>query len=120
MEYSGVNSEDQTDIAEMLNSFFKEVGPSLSTILKRAPFWGVNFSLVSLKCRIVRNMRGEGVKFYDTADSSLGNLTSVIYPRSRGWGKGKNLTRFQVPREGLFDMVTQEPGTNNVALNPPS
>ena len=30
MEYSGVNSEDQTDIAEMLNSFFTEVGPSLS------------------------------------------------------------------------------------------
>ena len=29
MEYSGVNSEDQTDIAEMLNSFFTEVGPSL-------------------------------------------------------------------------------------------
>ena len=28
------------------------------TILKQAPFWGVNFSLV-------RNMRG--VKFYDTA-----------------------------------------------------
>ena len=58
------------------------------TILKQASFWGVNFSLV-------RNMRG--VKFYDTA-------TAV-------WGK--NLTQFQVPREGLFDMVAQEPGTWN-------
>ena len=26
-------------------------------------------------------------------------------------GKRNNLTRFQVPREGLFDMVAQEPGT---------
>ena len=30
---------------------------------------------------------------------------------TRGWGKGKNLTRFRVPRKGLFDMVTEEPGT---------
>ena len=30
MEYNGVNSGDQTDIAEMLNSFFTEIGPSLS------------------------------------------------------------------------------------------
>ena len=29
MEYNGVNSGDQTDIAEMLNSFFTEIGPSL-------------------------------------------------------------------------------------------
>ena len=29
---------------------------------------------------------------------------------TNGCGKGKNLTRFQVPREGLFDMVAQEPG----------
>ena len=43
------------------------------TILKQAPFGGVNFSLV-------KNMRG--VKFYDS-NSSLGNLTSVIYPRSQ-------------------------------------
>ena len=30
MEYNGVNSGDQTAIAEMLNSFFTEIGPSLS------------------------------------------------------------------------------------------
>ena len=30
MEYNGVNSGDQTDIAEMLNSFFTEIGPRLS------------------------------------------------------------------------------------------
>ena len=30
MEYNGVNSGDQTDIAEILNSFFTEIGPSLS------------------------------------------------------------------------------------------
>ena len=30
MEYNGVNSGDQTDIAEMLNSFFTEIGPGLS------------------------------------------------------------------------------------------
>ena len=30
MEYNGVNSGDRTDIAEMLNSFFTEIGPSLS------------------------------------------------------------------------------------------
>ena len=30
------------------------------------------------------------------SNSSLGSLTSVIYPRSRCWGKGKNLTQFQV------------------------
>ena len=30
MEYNGVNSGDQADIAEMLNSFFTEIGPSLS------------------------------------------------------------------------------------------
>ena len=30
---------------------------------------------------------------------------------TNGCGKGKNLTRFQVPREGLFDMVAQEPGS---------
>ena len=30
MEYNGVNSGDQTDIAEMLISFFTEIGPSLS------------------------------------------------------------------------------------------
>ena len=29
MEYNGVNSGDQTDIAEMLNSFSTEFGPSL-------------------------------------------------------------------------------------------
>ena len=29
MEYNGVNSGDQIDIAEMLNSFFTEIGPSL-------------------------------------------------------------------------------------------
>ena len=50
------------------------------------------------------------------SNSSLGNLKSVVYPRSRGWEKGiksiKYLTRFQVPREGLFDMVVQEPEDN--------
>ena len=30
MEYNGENSGDQTDIAEMLNSFLTEIGPSLS------------------------------------------------------------------------------------------
>ena len=30
MGYNGVNSGDQTDIAGMLNSFFTEIGPSLS------------------------------------------------------------------------------------------
>ena len=30
MEYNGVNSGDQTDKAEMLNSFFTEIGPSLN------------------------------------------------------------------------------------------
>ena len=30
MEYNGVNSGDQTDIAEMLNSFFTDIGPGLS------------------------------------------------------------------------------------------
>ena len=30
MEYNGVNSGDQTDIAEILNSFFTEIGPGLS------------------------------------------------------------------------------------------
>jgi len=29
MKYNGVNSGGQTDIAEMLNSFFTEIGPSL-------------------------------------------------------------------------------------------
>ena len=33
MEYNGVNSGDQTAVAEMLNSFFTEIGPSLSTDL---------------------------------------------------------------------------------------
>ena len=40
MEYSGVNSEDQTDIAEMLNSFFTEVGPSLSGDVTEVDFGG--------------------------------------------------------------------------------
>ena len=56
-------------------------------ILKQAPYWGVNFSLVR---------KHEGVKFYDS-NSSLGNLTSVIYPRSRGWGKGKNFDAISCP-----------------------
>ena len=30
MEYNGVNSGDQTDIAEMLNTFFTEIRPDLS------------------------------------------------------------------------------------------
>ena len=30
VEYNGVNSGDQTDIVEMLNSFFTEIGPGLS------------------------------------------------------------------------------------------
>ena len=30
MEYNGVNSGDQTDIAEMLNAFFTEIGSGLS------------------------------------------------------------------------------------------
>ena len=32
MEYNGLNSKDQTDVAEMLNSFFffTEIGPNLS------------------------------------------------------------------------------------------
>ena len=29
MEYNGVNSGDQTDIAQMLNSYFTEIGPNL-------------------------------------------------------------------------------------------
>ena len=29
MEYNGINSGDQTDIAEMLNSFLKEIGQAL-------------------------------------------------------------------------------------------
>ena len=45
----------------------------------------------------------EGGQILWPSISSLGNLTSVIYPRSRGWwGKGKNLTWYQVPREGLL------------------
>ena len=55
---------------------------------KTSPFLGGKF---------FSGKKHEGVKFYDTA-------TAV-------WGK--NLTRFQVPREGLFDMVAQEPGTWN-------
>ena len=50
------------------------------TILKQAPFWGVNFSLV-------RNMKGGQILWH--SNSSLGNLKSVIYPRSCGWKKGK-------------------------------
>ena len=34
MEYYGVNSGDQTDIAQMLNSFFTEIGPSLSGLIQ--------------------------------------------------------------------------------------
>ena len=36
MEYNGVNSGDQTDIAEMLNSFFTETGPGLSRDVSEA------------------------------------------------------------------------------------
>ena len=56
------------------------------TVLKQAPFFGggVNFSLV-------RNIQAhEWGQILWHSNSSLGNLKSVIYPRSRGWEKGKN------------------------------
>ena len=30
MQYDGLNSKDQTNVAEMLNSFFTEIGPNCS------------------------------------------------------------------------------------------
>ena len=68
---------------------------------KTSPFLGGKF---------FSGKKHEGGQILGHSNRSLGNL-SVIYPRSRGWGKGENLTRFQVAREGLFDMVAQEPGT---------
>ena len=76
---------------------------------KTSPFLVGNFSLV-------RNVRG--VKFYDTATAAQGIWCqwSILDPVVGGKGIIKYLTRYQVWREGLFDMVAQEPGSQSAIL----
>ena len=63
---------------------------------KTSPFWGIDFSLV-------RNTRE--IKFCETATVVWGiwRRWSILDPVGREKEIIKYLTRFQVPREGLFD-----------------